>query len=326
MNQTKRGKGKQTPLPLDVLCHKRDTALGFAIQHSSASSYSSALKSFFNFCDMHNLPRDPTPDTLSYFVAYSCDYISPRSADAYLSGICNLLEPLYPEIRNTRRSFIIRNTVLGCKKLYTSAIGRKRAILRPEIHRIASFYSASHSAYNDSLWFAIFLAAFHGLLRLGELVVPDALETRDLRKLIMRLSVQMYSHHVEFFLPAHKADPTFQGNKIILRRTETPDDPVLPFSKYIAQRDSRFRWRPELWLREDGSLPTYSWFIRILKHNFGNDVGGHSLRSGGATALAEDGVPETIIQGLGRWSSDAWKIYIREHPAMLLELRRHHSF
>jgi len=62
---------------------------------------------------------------------------------------------------------------------------------------------------------------------------------------------------------------------------------------------------------------TRSWFIRRLRHHFSSDVGGHSLRSGGATALAEAGVPPHIIQAIGRWASDAFQIYIRKHPVLL---------
>ena len=36
----------------------------------------------------------------------------------------------------------------------------------------------------------------------------------------------------------------------------------------------------------------------------------HSLRSGAATTAAEKGVPEWLIQKLGRWKSGCYKIYI----------------
>jgi integrase len=38
-------------------------------------------------------------------------------------------------------------------------------------------------------------------------------------------------------------------------------------------------------------------------------ITGHSLRKGGATSLFLRGVDETLIQALGRWSSDAYKVY-----------------
>ena len=39
--------------------------------------------------------------------------------------------------------------------------------------------------------------------------------------------------------------------------------------------------------------------------------GSHSLRSGGATALADAGCPEVVLKTLGRWSSECYRIYAR---------------
>ena len=96
--------------------------------------------------------------------------------------------------------------------------------------------------------------------------------------------------------------------------------PWSPFTKYLALRDHRFPFRAELWLKEDGSIPTRASFLRFLRRHFSGDVGGHSLRAGGATALAEAGIPPHIIQAIGRWSSDAFQIYIRRHPVFLAAL------
>jgi len=54
-----------------------------------------------------------------------------------------------------------------------------------------------------------------------------------------------------------------------------------------------------------------------MRDALGDDVAGHSLRSGGATALALAGTPDDHIQARGRWSSNAYQIYIRKHPVML---------
>ena len=42
------------------------------------------------------------------------------------------------------------------------------------------------------------------------------------------------------------------------------------------------------------------------------DVGLHSIKSGGAMAMFLSGVSEIIIQRIGRWESDAFLEYIRE--------------
>lgn len=43
---------------------------------------------------------------------------------------------------------------------------------------------------------------------------------------------------------------------------------------------------------------------------------------GGASALAQAGLPQDHIQDVGRWSSEAFKTYIRDHPVLRLPLQR----
>ncbi|KAG2112218.1 uncharacterized protein F5147DRAFT_523484, partial [Suillus discolor] len=48
-----------------------------------------------------------------------------------------------------------------------------------------------------------------------------------------------------------------------------------------------------------------SWFTTCFQCIFANrGFSGHSIRAGGATALALMGVSPDMIQGAGRWSSD----------------------
>jgi hypothetical protein len=157
---------------------------------------------------------------------------------------------------------------------------------------------------------------FHALLRLGELVWPDRLSQQDYRKVTLRHTVELLPTGFAFLLPGHKADCFFEGNRVLLQRTFSHDDPDTPFHAYLTSRDHLFPFNPELWLRTDGTIPTRSWFLRRLRTHF-NDVGGQSLRCGGATALAEAGVPLHLIQAIGQWTSDTVQIYIRRYPAIL---------
>jgi hypothetical protein len=296
--------------------HERAVALGNAIDALSAAAYSSALQSYVTFCRSHNFPIDPTPDTLSFYTVFMCHHIKPNSVNAYLSGICNELEPFYPHARLNRRHQLVARTLRGCKKLRAVATTRKRPLRRAELSSLHDRYMSS-TEHNDLLFFVILLVGFHALMRLGELVWPDKKALQDYRKVTKRDSVELLPEGFSFFLPGHKADRFFEGNRIILQRNASGDDPDIPFRKYLASRDRLFPFHPELWLRADGSIPTRSWFIRRLRQHFPSDVAGHSLRAGGATALAQAGIPPHIIQAIGRWASDTFQIYIRQHPVLL---------
>ena len=39
--------------------------------------------------------------------------------------------------------------------------------------------------------------------------------------------------------------------------------------------------------------------------------------AGGATSLAEAGVPPNVIQAIGQWALDTFQIYIKKNPVLL---------
>jgi hypothetical protein len=99
---------------------------------------------------------------------------------------------------------------------------------------------------------------------------------------------------------------------------------------YTQARDHLHGARAALFLRENGQHPTRAWFERKFFMVMDHSYGGQSARAGGATFYANLGISEDVLQAIGRWSSSAWKIYIREHPAIRIELqlamlRFHHN-
>lgn len=83
---------------LERLNHECSILLGMAIDHSTALTYTLALNSYLTFCKIHTIPVDPTPKTLSYYMAFQSSHINPKSVDSYLSGIYNQLETFYPDV------------------------------------------------------------------------------------------------------------------------------------------------------------------------------------------------------------------------------------
>lgn len=313
---------RQRPRPAwscERLLHERAIALGFALEPSSFASYSSALHSYISFCTKHGFSIEPTPDTLSLYIVYTSHFIRPRSVSSYLSGICNKLESFYPSVRESRRHKLVTRTLAGCLKLRASPINRKRPLTREEVGTVATSLSASAS-HDDKLFAAILTTSFHGLLRLGESVFPDNPALRDFRKCVLRSSVTVTDTSHSFLLPTHKADRFFEGNRVLISSTSTADNPLSAFTSYLRSRDALFPFHPHLWLRKDGSVPTRRWFMTRLSKYFSDNVGGHSMRAGGATAFAIAGIAPHLIQAMGRWSSETFQIYIRTHPALLASL------
>lgn len=299
---------------------ERNIALGCALEPGTRINYSSHLKSYLAFCDRHDLSVNPTSDTLSMYIAYECHFVNAKTVKSYLSGIVNSLEGLYPDARANRASALVRNTLSGCLKMSSHTTSRKSPLTRADIGRMIDKYGAG--SHDDMLFAAVLATGFNGLNRLGELTWPDSRALQDYRKVIDVASLDLRASQYSFFLPGHKGNRFFEGNTILISERADEANAIPIMHRYMASRASlpRTRITTFLFVRSDGSVPTRSWFLAYLSANFPSDIAGHSVRSGGATDLALRGVPEHLIQKIGRWSSDAFQIYIRTNPAILAAL------
>ncbi|KDR66779.1 hypothetical protein GALMADRAFT_34352, partial [Galerina marginata CBS 339.88] len=245
---------------------------------------------------IHHFPVEPTTETLSFFTVFMCFHIKPDSVDTYLSGICQQLEPFFPEVRQNRKSALVKRTLEGCMRIRAIPTNRKHALTIENLCTVVDYYSNS-TIHDDLLFVALLLIGFFALMRLGELTNSDTKKLRNPLKVIKRTTVLISEDYFQFFLPGHKADKFFEGNTILLSRKSHGNlNTYHRFALYLASRDKLFPFSSPLWLRSDGTIPTRSWFIHRLRFFFANDIAGQSLRAGGATSLAEMGSPPSLIQ------------------------------
>jgi hypothetical protein len=301
---------------MERLVHKRALALGETIDISTKKSYGSALNSYINFILLHNLPAEPTPDTLSLFTVYTAHYIKLDSVDSYLSGIAHQLEPFFPDVCKARSSPLVKRTLRSCKRMCGTPISRKHALTLADLGRIINYYARS-SHHDDLLFVAMLLTGFFALMRLGELCLSDDKSIQDWRKVTKRSSVALHPDSYEFHLPHHKADPFVEGNHIIVRRDQFQHNPFFHFHTYLSSCDHLFPFASPLWLTESGDVPTRFFFTSRLRLFSDSSVRDQFMRAGGATSLAKHGIPSSIIQALGRWASAAFLIYIRKNPVLI---------
>lgn len=309
---------------MDRLLLERSILMGMAIDLTTAATYGSAVNSYLTFCKLHNLAPEPSPDTFSLYITWQSTHIDPKSVDSYLSGICNNLEPFYPNVRAIRKSLIVSRTLKGAKRRHGRATKCKSPLLLSHLIDTCTNLGAS-GAHNNKLCLSMLTCGFAGLHRLGELTNSDNPALRNSAKTIRRASVLGAEDHFSYVLPGNKTDPAFEGNRIVIKQFRGAPDPRHLFTSYLSSRDIKFRMHPQLFLLANGLVPTRSWFLGRLKHYVIGNYAGQSLRAGGATALAEAGAPPDLIMAAGRWSSDAFRRYIRKNPVLMYSLMGHHS-
>ena len=171
------------------LQHERAIALGHSINTTTWRNYSSALNSYLDFVKKHQFNVEPTAETLFFYTVYIAHYIKPDSVDTYLSGICQQLEPFFPNVRQKRKAPLVCCTLDGCKWLRAAPTTCKEALTIDDLHTIIQHYSTS-SKYDDLLFIVQLIIGFLALMRLGELTYPDNKNIQNPTKVSKQTSVE----------------------------------------------------------------------------------------------------------------------------------------
>ena len=126
---------------------------------------------------------------------------------------------------------------------------------------------------------------------------------------------------IKIHLKHSKCDQLGNGVDVFLGRTGTDVCPVTLTLRYVKERGPT---SGPFFLRQDGTPLTKAFFVSRVREALltlglnPQHYAGHSFRIGAATAAAQAGFEDSIIQALGRWSSAAFLRYIRtprEHLA-----------
>jgi hypothetical protein len=215
----------------------------------------------------------------------------------------------------------------GLKKLSKSGLksNRKLPITLDQLLAWEAYFKSEPSTYN-TVFRAASYTAFQGLLRVSEYAVKGTAASFDPAVHLTRADIHFHPsikdpEYAAVNLGRTKTDPDNEDRvPVILAFDPDADvnacsalrDMILadPVPASIARFVPLFRW-------QDGTAMTYAQVgkaIDKLMPRIGVSparYASHSFRIGGATALADAGCPDVIIQALGRWRSQCYKIYCR---------------
>ena len=166
------------------------------------------------------------------------------------------------------------------------------------------------------LWAAACIG-FFGFLRAGEFTVPSAEAYNPDTHLILS-DIALDSHTspsvVRVSIKQSKTDPFRQGVDIFIGRSGSTVCPVQALIQYLGLRSSA---PGPLFVLSSGVPLTRAFLVTNLQaalRKSGLDdkaFNGHSIRIGAVTTAAQPGLEDSLIQTLGRWRNDAYKLYIK---------------
>ena len=188
---------------------------------------------------------------------------------------------------------------------------RKDAITRSLLHDLVLCLKKFQSNFMSTLLKAVFLLAYHGCFRIGELC-----KSKDLShtiKLDNVLFINSPVTHLEITLNSFKHSKSPSTFSI----PPSPDSDFCPIRALLHYLKIRPPGLGPLFLTETGSPLNRVTVSKILKSSLANlglqpdSFDTHSFRVGRATDLALSGASDSLIREAGRWSSNAFQKYLR---------------
>ena len=152
--------------------------------------------------------------------------------------------------------------------------------------------------------------AFFGLLRASEYLADAPNRFDKLCNLqVCHISFGSKFECVKIYLPQSKTDPFRSGQRVTIWSTDCDLCPVKATLDFIRRHPTG---SGPLFTFSNGTFLTRQRWSEIIQSVIPDvNINTHSFRIGGASAAAAAGLPDSTIQVLGRWSSDAYKLYVR---------------
>lgn len=346
--------------PIDVHAYKTDSQhklvnlanefIISAIAESTRSTYGVAVRSYIRFCEEMKLECTmPITDAnmclwASYYATTEKGKLTFATIKTYTFGLAYMHTEL--GFNNWREQLsLFRRCMIGIKrKLGDGESKLKRLPITTELLMQMS-KRLEATVYEHALYWAAATLATYGLLRMSEFCAHDSQNSQDPFKLLYLKQIQLYDKEfkaiaisnsklydtVAYFtirLRSSKTDPFREGITIHISHATAVQAMINYLRKHPRIHHSNsylliqsISPSSEVPLSRTVMIEMTRKLLESMGHN-SSLYHGHSFRRGGATSLAKQGVPDSVIQTLGRWHSECFKLYIDLPLNKLLDYNR----
>lgn len=290
-----------------------NTLLDAALSKSTHTPYESALQAFQAFRRIFKLPwLWPVPENqVTLFIAFNYERrVAPATVKTYLSGLS-----YHHKLRSKpdpTKTFAVTKMIEGYNRLEHRKDIRLPITLQILSQLPETLDKICSSKYESLLFKSAYLIAFFGLFRVGELVfTTPAYASRPL----MLNDVAFNTNSISISVRQSKCDQLGISQPVSIRKFHNKDIcPVQTLHSFLLVRPKISDY---LFTHSNGHpLTRYQFSVILSKCMRHLDLPearfkSHSFRIGGATYLAQQNVPDEIIQKQGRWTSTAYLSYLR---------------
>lgn len=295
---------------------------------STATKYSSAFTRWKKWAESKHevsaFPVDPLHLCLylNFLIQKSASVAPVEEAVNALSWVHDMAV-----VDNPSSHPLVAQVLAGAKRILAKPTVKKEPITADILGLLVHKFGQQGASLSDIRTLSICLISFAGFFRYSEIA---NLKESD---------VCVYQDHLEIFVESSKTDQLRDGAWVVIARTNTELCPVSMLARYM--KAAAINGDPEKFLfrglvntkmgarlRPSGNL-SYTRVRELVLEKLSligldkSKFGLHSLRSGGASAAANAGVPDRWFKRHGRWKSENAKDgYVKDTLESRLEVSR----
>ena len=282
-----------------------------ALSTSTIRTYAQVWKLLKKFCQEIHSPNQGTPPIHPSLVfLFLTSQVARGIAGKSLSTYCSAISYVHKlqGLPDPTTSVAIKKLLIGARRQNPSKDIRlpiTTSILKKLVEVLPSLLNSN---YDILLYTALFLVCFHGCFRISQ--APSVLQFDCLTF----LGTQSKLQGISFTIKHSKNQEPGMSTKVSLHCREFLC-PVRAMQKYLAARGTSTG--PIFCM--PGGIPLvrshfdYTLRLAVQACNLKGKYLGHSFRIGAATEAAARGHSDAQIRKLGRWRSNAFLSYIRQH-------------
>ena len=318
-----------------ALAHLAEFVLYSGLQDNTRRGYAAKIKHYVQFCTEAQVePFPATLETLSYYAVWRVFVHGKRNqhgnkADGTvtydtLKGDITAILSYHTDMNLPCEAFGLP-AFLRLKRGLHMILGERKdsraPLTVPLLKKILAIMPAN--SLGNCLYRAAMTCAVFGLMRLSELVkVQNQDPSRLLRMANIDFHEAGHGGYLSINLVASKSDLWRKGVSIplpcVCGNEQDVPCPKHEVEQYLqARRAAELPTRPmdPLWMFAEGNVLIGRQLVQQMKdllRLIGVDpthYTGHSFRKGGAQSAHDAGLPYEVLQYLGRWHSDACKLY-----------------
>lgn len=287
---------------------------------STQRNYRYAFNSFCRWCKAKNI-TETLPASEFHVACYLVHLTNMRKSASSLNEAFYAISWAHKlaGVKNPCESDLVEKVKEGSLRSVGLNICKKEPITPHILFNLVTKYGTNSASLKDIRLVCMCLLAYAGFLRYSELAN------------LKRNHITFYDSYVKLFLQASKTDVYREGREVVISYTYKLTCPVIMLKRYllmanIDETSTDFIFRPLVFCKSVNAYKlrcghlSYTTAREILLNalvSLGLDkkcFGLHSLRSGGATAVAATNIEDRLFKKHGRWKSDQAKDgYVKEN-------------